>query len=150
RLCQFFLSQDLLLPGVATWWCGEAASLEHVLANSDELVVSGAYRHRGAGYETAKALNAIQPAELATKLRANPRMFIGQERMNLSSVPTWENGRASAAHLVLRSFAVSSGDSFTVMPGGLARTSDAASPSPLAIPASKGSKDAWVLSTKPV
>lgn len=150
RLCQFFLGQELLLPGVATWWCGEAASLEHVLANSDQLMISGAYRQRGAGYESAKALNSIQPAELATKLRANPRGFIGQERMNLSSVPTWDNGRASAAHLVLRSFAVSSGDSYMVMPGGLARTSDAATPSPLAIPASKGSKDAWVLSTKPV
>lgn len=150
RLCKFFLNQSPILPGVATWWCGEQQSLERVLGNLDQLVVSRAYRFRGAGYEQDKLLNSMPPAELAEQIRANPGNFVAQERLKLSTVPTWDQGTAGTAHLVLRSFAVAAGDSYSVLPGGLARTSDATSPSPLAVPASKGSKDAWILSSQPV
>lgn len=150
RLCKFFLNQDLLLPGVATWWCGEESSRRRVLENPDQLVLASAYRHRGAGYETDRALNSVDPKQLGELIRANPGGYVAQERMHLSTVPCWDDGKAFTAHLVLRSFAVAGGDSYSVMPGGLARTSDATKPSPLAIPASQGSKDAWVLSSKPV
>ncbi|WP_425399616.1 circularly permuted type 2 ATP-grasp protein [Aeoliella sp.] len=150
RLCKFFLNQDPILPGVATWWCGEAQSLERVLSNTQQLVVSTAYRSRGTGYDKDKELNSMEPDKLVELIRANPSSYVAQERLKLSTVPTWEQGAAGTAHLVLRSFAVAAGDSYSVLPGGLARTSDAASPSPLAIPASKGSKDAWVLSAEPV
>jgi uncharacterized circularly permuted ATP-grasp superfamily protein/uncharacterized alpha-E superfamily protein len=150
RLCRFLLGEDLLLPGIATWWCGEQSSLERVLANQEDLVLSHAYRKRGTGYGDDKQLNAAPAAEVRERIRQNPGEFVGQERLALSRVPRWERGAAKAAHLVLRSFAVASGDSYTVMTGGLARTSDPAAPSPLAVPASYGSKDAWVLSSIPV
>lgn len=150
RLCKFFLGQDLLLPNVATWWCGEPESLNRALAAEHQLVVGSAYRHRGLGYGTDKQLNSLAPAEIAARIKANPNRYVAQERLKLSTVPRWHEGAAGTAHLVLRSFAVSEGDSYSVMPGGLARTSDARTPSPLAVPASQGSKDAWVLSSKPV
>lgn len=150
RLCKFFLNQDLLLPGVATWWCGEEASRQRVLQNPDQFVWGSAYRHRGAGYENERALNALGPKQLEELVVQNPGGYVAQERMQLSTAPCWVDGKATTSHLVLRSFAVSGSDSYSVMPGGLARTSDAATPSPLAVPASQGSKDAWVLSAKPV
>ncbi|MCO6046545.1 circularly permuted type 2 ATP-grasp protein [Aeoliella sp. ICT_H6.2] len=150
RLCRFFLNQDPILPGVATWWCGEAPSLDRVLSNPQQLVVSQAYRSRGTGYDADKQLNSVLPSELADRIRSHPTRFVAQERLKLSTVPTWDQGTAGTAHMVLRSFAVATGDSYSVLPGGLARTSDASSPPPLAIPASKGSKDAWVLSSQPV
>ncbi len=150
RLCKFLLGQDLLLPGIATWWCGEPTSLERVLGNQQQLVLSNAYRTRGGGYSSDKQLNATPPDEVRARIRARPGLFVGQERVALSTVPRWQDGAATPAHLVLRSFAVASDGSYSVMPGGLARTSDPGIPSPLAVPASRGSKDAWVLSSKPV
>lgn len=150
RLCKFFLGQDLLLPNVATWWCGEPESLNRALANQQQLVVGSAYRHRGLGYGEDKQLNSLPPNELAARIKNTPSRYVAQERLKLSTIPRWHDGGARAAHLVLRSFVVSTDDSYTVMPGGLARTSDAKSLSPLAIPASHGSKDTWVLSTNPV
>ncbi len=150
RLCKFLLGEDLLLPGIATWWCGESQSLGRVLANQSQLVVLNAYRTRGTGYASDKRLNAMAPEELRNLIQTNPGQFVGQERPALSTVPRWDDGAAKPANLVVRSFAVASGESYCVMPGGLARTSDPTVPNPLTVPASGGSKDAWVLSSKPV
>lgn len=150
RLCKALLGEELLLPGIATWWCGEPNSLDRVLANHDQLVLSNAYRARGRGYSSDKRLNAEPADQVRERIAENPSQYVGQERLALSTVPRWENGAARSAHLVLRAFAVASGDSYAVMPGGLARTSNPDIPSPLAIPASQGSKDAWVLGSKPV
>ena len=152
RLCKFMMSQELLMPGIATWWCGEKESLDRVLSNPESYVISPAYRVRGGGHSQATArLSQLSTEELCQRIQANPTEFVAQERLPLSTVPRWQEGAATQANLVLRSFALSgSDDSYTVMPGGLARTSDASSASASVIPASQGSKDAWVLSSKPV
>ena len=150
RLCGFFLKQDLLLPGVASWWCGEPASLERVLANLDQYVLTSAFRLRGEGHVEDKQLHSKSLADQRAMIKANPTQFVAQERLQLSSVPRWKDGTTQAAHLVLRSFAVAHDDSYSVMPGGLARTSDPTANGSQAIPTSLGSKDTWVLSDGPV
>ena len=150
RLCKFFLGQELLIPGIATYWCGEASSLERVLANIEHYIISPAYRSRGSFRVTSKQLSSLSPDELRAKIQQNPERFVAQERIPLSTVPCWKDNETKQSSLVLRSFAVANQGSYHVMPGGLARTSDPDDSSPYAVPASQGSKDAWVLSTKPV
>ena len=58
-LCQALLGEPLLMPGVATWWCGDEKSREHVLGHLDSLDVQYAYRRRG--YEDASAKRAGRP-----------------------------------------------------------------------------------------
>ncbi len=150
RLCSFLLGENLLLPGIASWWCGEEGSLNRVLTNLDQYAISSAYRYRGAGYAQEHQLNKLPVDELRRRIQANPGRYVAQERPALSTIPRWEQGRATQSNLVLRSFALADDDGYTVLPGGLARTSDPSADNPLSIPASRGSKDTWILSSKPV
>ena len=155
RLCKFFFQRDLKLPGIATWWCGEAKSRDYVLANLDRLTVSHAFRLRGRRGVTNDQLARLTREELAERVRANPEAYVAQEQFNSSSVPTYRDGATTAAQLVIRSFAVAQEGSYAVMDGGLARTSPLPAEQatmrqrPL-IPKGDGSKDAWIISEQPV
>ena len=150
RLCKFLLQQELALPGVATWWCGEPDSLRHVLANLNRLAVSPAFRRRGGQRDHLPWVAPASEADLRKQIQANPQAFIAQEKLALSTGPIWNGVKAVPANHVLRSFAVASGASYEVMPGGLARTSEPTAPHVHAVPAGSGSKDAWILSIAPV
>ena len=154
ELCERLLGEPLRLPSVDTWWCGDAAGRAYVLAHLDELVVRGVDRGSGRSVVGA-ALSREQRARLVARIEADPHHFVGQEVLPLSSVPAVSDGAAAdpagglvRRSLVLRSFAVRSGSSYTVMLGGLARTNDedASGRGPLVTPPDGGvSKDVWVV-----
>lgn len=149
QLCKALLGEELLMPGVATWWCGQSAGLNHVLKNLEKLVIHPAYRRRGKDGPTRDQLSAMPLAELAETIRANPREFAAQEKVVRSSVPVWRSS-LTPAHMALRAYLVASGDSHAVMPGALARISSELEPLEMSIRKGEGSKDAWVLSEGPV
>ena len=161
-LCERLLGEQLRLPSVDTWWCGDDSSRAHVLANLDTLVVRAISRGQGRSVVGA-ALSRAQREQLVDQIRAAPHRFVGQEVLPLSSVPTsavpTSLGRAPTPpglvrrNVVLRAFAVRSGSSYTAMLGGLARTTDESSPrrGPLVTAPDDGvAKDVWVVSSDPV
>ena len=150
RLCQAFLGEELQLPGVATWWCGEPESLSIVLDKLDQLWVKHAFRRRGREREVAPRLNQMGRDQLLEMIKADPASFVAQERVVRSSAPLWSDASPRPAHVALRAYAVASTDSFIVMSGGLARTSETLESPEVSILAGEGSKDAWVLGTGPV
>lgn len=150
RLCRFFLQQDLSLPGIATWWCGEPGSLKFVLDNLERLVVSVAYRRRGQGYSLTDELNRLPREKLRERILRSPKQFVAQEKILPSTAPVWSQGQISAESVVLRVYAVAHDQSYRVMQGGLARTSPLTNLGDGAIPPGHGSKDTWVLSRGPV
>lgn len=154
RLCKFFMQTDLILPGIASWWCGEERSLSHALENVDKLTIGYAFRRRGHGSGAFRDLSHLSNAELKERLRANPSHYVAQERVESSTTPMWKDGSATSAQLVMRAFAVSQGGSYQVMDGGLARTSpptaEQASPHSPLVPQGRGSKDTWIISDEPV
>ncbi|WP_197528434.1 circularly permuted type 2 ATP-grasp protein [Aeoliella mucimassa] len=150
RLCSFLLKQDLQLPGVASWWCGEPSSLDRVLANLDQYVVISAFRTRGNGHGQEREFNQLPIEKRRELIKANPTKYVAQEKLQLSTTPTWEAGTAKPAHLVLRTFAIESDNNYQVLPGGLARTSAPTGDGLLPVPTSHGSKDAWVQCSQPV
>ncbi|MFL6043524.1 MAG: circularly permuted type 2 ATP-grasp protein [Propionibacteriaceae bacterium] len=152
ELSERLLGQSLRLPSVDTWWCGEEAALSHVLGNMDSLVIRPISRSHGRSVRGA-ALDTRQRDLLADKIKAMPHRFVGQEVLNLSSAPTSEEDRLVRRNVVVRSFAVRSGESYTAMLGGLARVTDEASERLGVLvtdPNSQLAKDVWVVGSEPV
>ena len=90
---------------------------------------------------------------LADKIKAAPHRFVGQEVLHLSSAPTSEEDRLVRRNVVLRSFAVRSGESYTAMLGGLARVTDDTSQQRgvlVSDPNGQLAKDVWVVGSEPV
>ena len=115
-LCRALLGEELLMPGVATWWCGTPDSLQYVLKHLDDLVIYPAFRRRGRDGPTRDAINRLSREQLTERIRTNPFSFAAQERVDRSSLPIWRDGPQSA-RLALRAYSVSSGDGYSVMPG---------------------------------
>ena len=152
-LCERLLGQSLRLPSVDTWWCGDPAVRSHVLANMDSLVIRPISRGHGRSVRGA-ALTSRQRERLADKIKAAPHRFVGQEVLHLSSAPTTEADRLVRRNVVLRSFAVRNGGSYTAMLGGLARVTDDTSEQRGVLvtdPNGQLAKDVWVVGgTEPV
>ena len=90
---------------------------------------------------------------LADKIKAAPHRFVGQEVLHLSSAPTSEEDRLVRRNVVLRSFAVRSGESYTAMLGGLALVTDDTSQQRgvlVSDPNGQLAKDVWVVGSEPV
>jgi uncharacterized circularly permuted ATP-grasp superfamily protein/uncharacterized alpha-E superfamily protein len=152
ELSERLLGQSLRLPSVDTWWCGDNAALSHVLNNLDSLVIRPISRGHGRSVR-GPALSSGQRELLADKIKAAPHRFVAQEVLNLSSAPTSEEDRLVRRNVVLRSFAVRSGASYTAMLGGLARVTDDTSDRRGVLvtePNGQLAKDVWVVGSEPV
>ena len=152
QLCERFLGEPLRLPSVDTWWCGDPDGLGYVLAHFDDLVIRPISRDQGRSVRAA-ALSTKQRAALRAKIQAAPHRFVGQQVLNLSVAPTSEQDRLVKRNVVLRSFAVRQGSSYTAMLGGLARVNDDADESRgvlVTAPGSGVAKDVWVVGQHPV
>ena len=121
-LCQHLLGEELKLPSVATWWCGQKAAREHVLENLDRLVVKPAFRTH-LRLPIRKAADAAERDELKRRIEFDPDLFVAQERVEFSTAPAWDNGALVARPVGLRVFLVATASGYSVMPGGLTRVS---------------------------
>jgi uncharacterized circularly permuted ATP-grasp superfamily protein/uncharacterized alpha-E superfamily protein len=152
-LCRHLLAEELLLPSVATWWCGQAEPQRYVLEHIDKLLLKAAFVSAGPTPlpepPQGRARSAEPHARLIELLQASPGRFVGQERVKLSQVPVWTEGRLSSRALVLRAFVASDGESFAVLPGGLARVSKNSQHLARAMQSGDGSKDTWILGNAP-
>lgn len=149
QLCHTLLGEQLLMPGVATWWCGNPDGLNHVLKNLDSLILHPAFRQRGRDGRTREALNKLTRHELIDLIKSDPKTFAAQEQVDRSSTPVWR-GDTTRGRLALRSYLVASGSSYAVMQGALARISTSADPLEVSIRKGEGSKDTWILADGPV
>jgi uncharacterized circularly permuted ATP-grasp superfamily protein/uncharacterized alpha-E superfamily protein len=151
ELCERLLGEPLRLPSVDTWWCGDPASLDHVLTNVDSLVIRPISRGHGRSV-IGSALTAEQREQLSAKIKALPHRYVGQEVLQLSSVPTSQDDRLVRRQVVLRSFAVRSDSSYIAMLGGLARVNDESNhKGPLVTSPDGGvAKDVWIVGREPI
>jgi uncharacterized circularly permuted ATP-grasp superfamily protein/uncharacterized alpha-E superfamily protein len=149
-LARFFLREDLLLPSVPSWWCGDDQARGFVLENLETLVIKPSFPQPGIGPIYGARLTGQQLGDLRARIRHQPQDFVAQELVPGSTAPAWNSGAIQPTHVAVRAFAFAKGDHYDVMPGGLARVSlspDALGESALG---GQGSKDVWVLSDGPV
>ncbi len=150
-LCRHLLREELKLPSVATWWCGQKDACEYVLEHLDQLVVKPAFRSHVPGPESGRSSNATDEKELRRRIRFDPDLFVAQERVELSAAPVWNNGKLVARPVGVRVFLVASEEGYRVMPGGLTRVSPESDGRFLSMQRGGGSsKDTWVISATPV
>jgi uncharacterized circularly permuted ATP-grasp superfamily protein/uncharacterized alpha-E superfamily protein len=155
RLCQHLLREDLRLPNVATWWCGQKAEQEDVIDYLDGMAVLGAYGNRILDQKANQALlGAALSAEEEKRLVAGIRQrgidYVGQEVVKLSTTPVWDNGKLTPRPFVLRVYAARTEDGWTVMPGGFCRISDQMDARAVTMEVGVRSADVWVLADAPV
>jgi uncharacterized circularly permuted ATP-grasp superfamily protein/uncharacterized alpha-E superfamily protein len=148
-LSRLLLDQDLKLPTVATWWCGQQKPLQYVLDHLGGLVLKPTFPGTRGDPIFGAALSGAEREALLLKVRAEPDRYVAQERVSLSTVPVWEDGPLNPRHMVVRVYAVPSGGSYAVMPGGLTRVSTSLDSMVVSIQRGGGSKDTWVLGDGP-
>jgi uncharacterized circularly permuted ATP-grasp superfamily protein len=149
-LSKRMLGEDLKLPTVATWWCGQQNGLRYVLDNQDFLVIKPAFPSKGMEPVFGGKLAAAERVKLRSRMLASPHEFVGQELLHLSTVPVWSEKALTPRRVVLRVYLAAAGDSWVVMPGGLARVSASLDTPVVSMQRGGGSKDTWILSNRPV
>jgi uncharacterized alpha-E superfamily protein len=149
-LCRHLLGEELRLPSVPTWWCGEQTAQTHVLANLHRMVIKKAFPSPAREKFFGEKLSSAEREELANAIRVCPRNFVGQEQLALSTAPVWIRDRLQPSHMVLRTYLTASEGSFLVMPGGLTRVSASGDTLVVSMQKGGGSKDTWVLASGPV
>jgi uncharacterized circularly permuted ATP-grasp superfamily protein/uncharacterized alpha-E superfamily protein len=148
NLCRRLLGEELALPSVATWWCGEEPALRYVIDHLPELVVKPAFIGAHAPEPVfGGALSVEERAELARRIQARPAAFIGQEQVALSTAPVWAGESVQPRHASLRTFVARSGEGYVSLPGGLTRISNSRNSLVVSMQRGGGSKDTWVLAS---
>jgi uncharacterized alpha-E superfamily protein len=148
-LCRRVLGEELKIPGVATWWCGEEPALDYVVEHLSKLVIKPVFPSPGVQPVFGVKLSAAEKSAWIDRIRATPAMYVAQEQVALSTVPVWQDGQLRPRHLVLRVYAVASGGSYVVMPGGLTRVTTSLDTLVTSMQAGGGSKDTWVFAAEP-
>jgi uncharacterized circularly permuted ATP-grasp superfamily protein len=144
-LIRYYLSEEPVLANVDTWRLGDAESRTEVLDRLDELVLKPVDGSGGKGIVIGPAASAAELDDLRQKILADPRAWIAQPVVSLSTVPTLVDQGIRPRHVDLRPFAVNDGDNVWVLPGGLTRV--ALPEGELIVNSSRGggSKDTWVI-----
>ena len=148
-LCRTLLGEELKMPTVATWWCGQEKPMAYVAKHLGELVIKNTFPGTGEDPIFGGELSAAEREQLIAKMKARPGRYVAQEQVALSTVPVWEGGTLQPRHLVMRVFAVTTGHGYSVMPGGLTRISASLSNMVVSMQRGGGSKDTWVLGDGP-
>jgi uncharacterized circularly permuted ATP-grasp superfamily protein len=144
-LVRYYLGEEPVLPNVDTWRLAEPQALEEVLDRLPELVVKPVDGAGGKGLVVGPQAGPAELDVLRRELTENPRGWIAQPVVQLSTVPTLVGDSIEPRHVDLRPFAVNDGDDVWVLPGGLTRV--ALRKGSLVVNSSQGggSKDTWVL-----
>jgi uncharacterized circularly permuted ATP-grasp superfamily protein len=143
-IIQYYLDQKPLLPNVPTWRCNEKDSLKYVLEHLNELVVKPANESGGYGMLVGPASTKAEREEFVALIKKNPRNYIAQPTLGLSTVPTLARDQLEPRHVDLRPF-ILSGSEIKVTTGGLTRV--ALPKGSLVVNSSQGggSKDTWIV-----
>ena len=143
------MGEDLRLPSVATWWCGESKQREYVLANLEKLVIKTIHRQQSERPLFGTQLSRAELDTLRNQINANPHLYVGQEHVHLSTTPSLIEGKLEPRRAILRSFLFAEKDSYAVMPGGLTRCAGEKDELTISIQDGGVSKDTWVLASEP-
>jgi uncharacterized circularly permuted ATP-grasp superfamily protein len=144
ELIRYYLGEDPLIPNVETYVCNNDLHRSHVLANLEQMVVKPANESGGYGIYVGSAATKAETDEIRHRVLADPRNYVAQPILRLSTAPTISNGRIAPRHVDLRPF-ILSGDRPYVTNGGLTRV--ALTEGSLVVNSSQGggSKDTWIV-----
>lgn len=148
------LGEPLLLPSLATWWCGDKAARKHVLDTLDDMAVLPAFGRtlRGQMNNDGVDGHSLPPSEKARirqLIESRGIDFVGQEPVRLATTPVWEKGRLQPRPYAIRIFASRGPDGWNVMSGGLCRLSERTDARELSMQRGGRSADIWIMGDRP-
>jgi uncharacterized circularly permuted ATP-grasp superfamily protein len=145
-MIKYYLDEEAIIPNVPTYLCMDKKQRQYVLDNISEMVVKPANESGGYGMMVGPAATRKMHKEFSELIRKNPRNYIAQPTLSLSTVPTLCDGNIEPRHIDLRPF-ILSGESMHVTRGGLTRV--ALKKGSLVVNSSQGggSKDTWIVET---
>jgi uncharacterized circularly permuted ATP-grasp superfamily protein/uncharacterized alpha-E superfamily protein len=149
-LCRHLFGEDLLIPSVPAFWCGDPAGLQHVLANFAKMVIKAAFPALRMEPIFPDQLSPAQQEEWLDRIRAKPWAYVGQDYLQLSTTPVLTEQGIVPRHVGVRAFLTAQENGFLLMPGGLTRVTASAETMIVSLQKGGGSKDTWVLSETPV
>jgi uncharacterized circularly permuted ATP-grasp superfamily protein len=143
-LIRYYLDEDPILGQVETYICARPKECDHVLANLERLVVKAVDEAGGYGMLIGPAAPKEEIEDFRARIKANPRKYIAQPRIELSTSPTWCGDKTAPRRVDLRPYIVS-GKERWVLPGGLTRVALREGSYVVNSSQGGGSKDTWVL-----
>ncbi len=147
-IIQYYLGEKALLANVTTLRCWLDDEREEVLDRIAELVIKPVEGSGGYGIVFGPEASDKELATIGKKVRDDPRSWIAQPMMELSTVPTKVGDNLAPRYVDLRPFAVNDGDEVFVLPGGLTRVALVEGSRVVNSSQGGGSKDTWVLASR--
>ncbi|WP_122446599.1 circularly permuted type 2 ATP-grasp protein [Pseudomonas viridiflava] len=147
KICEYLFGEELILPSVATWWCGEPPVLAQALEKLPELLIKPAFPSQHFVPVFGRDLDEEQRKALAARMQARPYAYVAQELAQLSHAPVLQaDGEALQPRAIgMRVYAVAGLDGYRVLPGGLTRVAADADADVVSMQRGGASKDTWVL-----
>jgi uncharacterized circularly permuted ATP-grasp superfamily protein len=144
EIIRFYLSEDPILPNVPTFLMTDKTQRKHVLDHMEEMVVKAVGESGGYGMLIGPQSTKLQRDEFRARIQSEPRNYIAQPTLALSSAPCLIDDQVESRHVDLRPY-ILMGEKVTLVPGGLTRV--ALRKGSLVVNSSQGggSKDTWVL-----
>ena len=148
-MIRYYLDEEPIIENVPTYLCARPDDQRYVLEHLEQLVVKSVAEAGGYGMLIGPQASRTELADFDTKIRANPRNFIAQPTLQLSTVPSLSDGELYPCHVDLRPY-VLRGASSWVSPGGLTRV--ALKRGSLVVNSSQGGgcKDTWIVDDQPM
>ncbi|MEX2470322.1 MAG: circularly permuted type 2 ATP-grasp protein [Pseudohongiellaceae bacterium] len=144
EIIKYYLGEEAIIPNVPSYLCTDKAQRDHVLKNLDKLVVKPANESGGYGMLIGPQATAAELAEFARRIKANPRNYMAQPLISLSTVPILGERVVEPRHVDLRPF-ILQGEKTYVTPGGLTRVAMVKGSYIVNSSQGGGSKDTWIV-----
>ncbi|SFR51187.1 circularly permuted type 2 ATP-grasp protein [Maribacter stanieri] len=144
-IAKYFLEEELKLPQIASWWCGQVKERNYVLEHISELVIKRIDRTNRESIYFCEQMSAKELEELKKVIIERPYRFVAQERINFSTAPNLSKDKLEPRNVVARSFCIASKGEYSVMPGGLVRVAPDGETVRVSNQRGGTSKDFWIL-----
>ena len=154
-VCRRLIGEDLIMPSIATWWCGQKKEREHVAKNIERMVIGPAYSRLPFFDDNGQSVLGSSLRKTARDtvgdwLATEGAKLVGQEVVTLSTTPAYVNGKLTPRPMSLRVFAARTEHGWQIMPGGFARIGAGDDVAAIAMQSGGAAADVWIVSDKPV
>ncbi|WP_372695798.1 circularly permuted type 2 ATP-grasp protein [Immundisolibacter sp.] len=148
-LARYFLGEELRLPSVDSYWCGDPQHLSYVLEHLPQLVIKRLQRRIDERSVFGANLSRRERDMWRDRLRAQPAQFVAQTAIMPRPAPSFVDQQLQQRPVLLRAFLTAGNDAYRVLPGGFARTAPQADTLFISNQAGAMGKDVWVLASEP-
>lgn len=154
KISEVLLGEQLKLPNIATWWCGQASERAFVKANADKMFIGDALSRAlpfdiGSAAALAGEARNLGTDALSDWIDANGPNLVGQEAVTLSTTPSWVDGRLLPRPMSVRVFAARTPNGWVFLPGGYARVGRSGDATALSMQQGGSVADVWVMCDGP-